>query len=244
VGILSVEERPVALVSEFRDLVLRFSRMAAREGVTVVPFEGDGPRHFQALSETIQTVVLEHFRQYVQIAGEVLDHGGSLRNDQTFLWRFFQRLRLHPPSNLVSEMADGEIIEVHDRSLVQIFRNLRFFELCSYTLDDLLSRPFFELLERDNKITEHLLAQVDVLFGDAPRTILWMSVEEHTIVERDSAKRLSLRVRQRMMAPLRNVSGELVAVATHIPARLAHREASVPELADAPKATLLERLDG
>ena len=224
-------DRRTTSVTEFQELILAFAQMASREGVTVVPYEGDAPKHFPLLPESLQLAVVQHFRDYVHVASEVLEHGGALRDDQIFLWRFLRRLRFHPPSNLMDAMAEGEIIEVHDRNLVQIFRNLRFFELCSYTLDDLLCRPFFELLERDNKITEYLLEQVDALFKSAPRTIQHMAVDEHTVVEKESSHRLVLRVRQRLMAPLRGtVGGEVVAIATFIPARLDRPQATPPNL--------------
>jgi hypothetical protein len=54
----------------------------------------------------------------------------------------FQKLGVHPPSELMSEMRSGEVIEIHNGEFLQVYRNLRFFELCSYTLDDLLAAHF------------------------------------------------------------------------------------------------------
>jgi hypothetical protein len=144
-------------VEKFQRLVEEFSAFAEAEGIEVVPYKGEGPSHFRALPEALQQSTLHHFEAYVEAAREVRAQGESLHNDQLFLWRIFKKLRAHAPNDFLGQLAEGEVIEIHNSEFVQIYRNLHFFSLCSYTLDDLLCRPFWELYERDESIAQHLI---------------------------------------------------------------------------------------
>lgn len=204
----SVDER----VSKFRNLVEEFSALAEAEGVSVEPYRGDGPEFFQRLPEALQLSTLQHFEAYVEAAREVRAQGESLHNDQLFLWRMFQKLRAHAPSDFLSQLSSGEVIEIHNSEFVQIYRNLHFFTLCTYTLDDMLCRPFWELYERDESIAQHLIQIAGGVFTGQSTGTQPLSIPEHTILEIDSPGRLLISVQHRIAAPLSNSEGKPVAV--------------------------------
>lgn len=231
--VVNAEDRGTSTrVREFGALAQEFAALSGREDVHIVPFRGEGPAFFAALPEPMQNDVLGRFREYVGIARDVVSEGGSLRNDQMFLWRFFQRFRIHPPSNLISEITAGEIIEVHDINFTQIFRNMRFFDLCSYSLDDLLCRPFWELVHRDPAISAMLVEQAGHYFSGRWTTMRLLDIPEHVVQEIDSTRLLTVRVRHRLAAPLRDVQGAITAVASFLPAEL-KRTALAEELSEA-----------
>lgn len=203
-------------VAEFKELLIEFCRFAEEEKVALKPFNGDGPMWFGEMPEQFQGPVLGAFRAYVELCREVRGEGISLRNDQFLLWRMFQKLGVHPPSELMSEMRSGEVIEIHNGEFLQVYRNLRFFELCSYTLDDLLCRPFWQLFQRDEAVTESLIKMGQSVFGGDTQGVLKLETPEHVVLEIDSEARLLSVIQHRIAAPLRTATGEIKAGVTFI----------------------------
>ncbi len=51
---------------------------------------------------------------------------------------------------MFEKIKENHIIEIYDRENIQIFRNFNFFDVVSYTLEDVLCRPWTELFIREN----------------------------------------------------------------------------------------------
>lgn len=201
---------------EYRSLVQEFCALAKKEGLALVAWSGSEPKHFLKLPDEIQAGVVERFRAYVEVCREVQMQGSSLRDDQTFLWRMFQKLRVHPPSDLMDQIQQGEVIEIHNKEFIQVYRNLRFFEICGYSIDDILSRPFWELVSRDQVITGTLVDIGQTLFSGKVLGVIPLNIPEHTVVELDSEGRNLLVVQQRIAAPLRDAHGTVDAAVTFL----------------------------
>lgn len=201
-----------ARIGRFRELLEEFCAFARTEGLSVTPYQGDGPRYFLEMPEPLQEQTLKYFQAYVEVCREVRDQDqASLRNDQLFLWRMFQKLRLHPPSNFMSEVRDGEVIEIHNHEFVQVYRNLNFFSLCSYTLDDLLCRPFWQLFQRDESVTNGLVEVGKNVFSSAAPGTQHLHLGEHTVLEIDSPGRFLSVIQHRVVAPLSDAQGRVSA---------------------------------
>jgi PAS domain-containing protein len=199
---------------EFKALTEEFCRMAQKEDVRVAPYSGAEPKFFPQLPEAMQIPILNSFRRYVDVAREVQANDGFLRDEQTFLWRMLQKLKLHPPSNLMSELRTGDVIEIHDPQLIQIYRSLSFFSICSYTLDDLLARPFWELLWREEHVTAQLLDMARTVLSGEVIGVQSLNIPEHPILELQSVERRQSVIQQRMAAPLRDGTGTIAAIVT------------------------------
>lgn len=198
---------PSPELGEFKNLLEKFCTLAKAEGVDLTPYTGEGPRFFALLPQAQKTLVLDSFRAYVEVCAEVVAQGASLRDDRIIVWRVLQRLKLHPPSDLMQEIKEGEVIEIYNSDFVQIFRNLRFFEICSYTLDELLSRPLWELVEREESITGMIVHQASKLLSGTINGLFQFDVPEHSIYERESVGRNKITVKLTIGAPLWNALG-------------------------------------
>lgn len=207
----SLNAKPVERVAEFKALLDAFSEMARRESANLVPYDGHGPRYFPQLPEIKQIEVLNNFRCYFEVCSQTLAQGASLRDDKVFVWRMFQKMKVHPPSELMSSIQEGEVIEIYNADFVQVFRNLCFFEICSYSLDELLSRPFWELIHRDEKITNLIVEQASKLLTGY-NGIFQFEVPEHVITEIASRARNSVTLQQRLGATLWNPQGSPIAL--------------------------------
>ncbi len=192
-------------LGEFKSLLEKFCALAKQEGVHLTPYVGEGPRFFAILPDLQKKVILDSFRAYVEVCAEVVAQGATLRDDRIIVWRVLQRLKLHPPSDLMQEIKEGEVIEIYNSDFVQIFRNLRFFEICSYTLDELLSRPLWELVEREEAITNMIVHQASKLLSGAVSGLFRFDVPEHSIYERYGRNKLTVKLT--LGAPLWNALG-------------------------------------
>jgi PAS domain-containing protein len=201
-------------VEAFRALTERFAAVAGDEGVEVVPYWGNGPRHFAALPERKQRGVLAHFHRYVTVAEITLELGSTLSEDRHFLWQMFRQLGVHPAANLLDRVArtGDEVVEIYDANFVQIYRNLRFFRHCSYSLDELLSVPFWQLFARDPRITGRILAIATEYFSGKRRDVFEWDLGRHTVEEIYGPKRYSSVVDQRLVAPLFDAHGRVEAL--------------------------------
>lgn len=194
-------------VAEFKTLLEDFCKMVHAEGIQLTPYEGTGPGHFSRLPEDKQFGLLALFRKYVELCSEVIAEGTSLRDDRVLVWRMMQKLKLHPPSDLMEQIRDDEVIEIYNSDFVQVFRNMRFFEICSYSLDDLLCRPFWELVNREDSVTALVVKEATVLLNGSVAGLYYFDIPEHSLFEIDSPGRNVMIVQQRVGATLRDLAG-------------------------------------
>lgn len=196
----------------FQALLEEFCEMALAEGLALKPYREGGLLFFPKLPEALQDSTLAHFSTYIDAARGVLAQGGSLKDDQMFLWHIFKKLRAHAPMDFLSHLASGEVIEIHNRDFIQIYRNMHFFKLCTYTIEDLICRPFWELYERDVAIENSLISVASAIFQGESKGVSQLDIPEHTVLEKDSEGRLLVTVQHRIAAPLCDAHGNIIAV--------------------------------
>lgn len=198
----------------FAALVDRFAALAADEGVSVVAYRGDEPKFFPMLPPPMQSAVLENFRRYLNVAERTRGDGSALSEERQFLWQMFRELGVHPPSDLMARIArsDDEVVEIYDANFVQVFRNLRFFRQCSYSLDELLSLPFWQLFHREASVTERILAVATEYFSGQRRDVHAWDLGRHTIEEISAPMRYRSVVEQKLVSPLFDGNGRIHAL--------------------------------
>lgn len=205
------EKTNLSNLERFRSAVERFCELAQTEGIPVRAYDGNSPSHFAALSEEAQAKVLHHFEPYVETCEQSILHRESLLFGKQFLWRVFQKLGLHPSSALLDRIEDGDIVEIYTASYVQVFRSLSFFPICSYTLDDLLCRPFWELFHREPELLARMMTTTEKVVEGKVDNILNWDIEDHWVNEIQSPAPFQAKVRYKCLSPLRNDAGETIA---------------------------------
>ncbi len=199
------------LYFEFKELTERFCKLAAGQGVSVSPYLGEGPGYFAKLSSEQQAATFSNFRRYADICHESVLNGESLVSGTQHLWRMFRRLELRPVSDLLSQIDDTDVIEIYSAHYVQIFRSFSFFLICSYTLDELLCRPFWELFRRDEELYRRMVSVTHrVLLEEIGGVHPW-DVEDHTVDEIEGSARFHATVRYKLISPLYDQDGHVAA---------------------------------
>lgn len=198
-------------VRDFKDVLDRFCRIGRSAAMPVVGYDGDHPRRFAALPETQRVRTLENFRRYTEVTEAMVVAGESPVQAQQFLWRMFQRLGVRPVSTLMDHLEADDVIEIYNADFVQVFRSFSFFHICSYTLDDLLCRPFWELFRRDQELFGRMVETTKLaLAGDIDGVHYW-NVEIHSVDEIESPARYHAEVRYKLLSPLYDESGNVPA---------------------------------
>ena len=125
-------------------------------------------------------------------------------DDKHFLRKCAERLGLIFDKNAYDEINSGDVIEIYNTDLIQVFRNFEFFDVCSYTLLDLLSNEFYELYERGQLINQGLFNAITTLnsrpFNMAPVNLL--DLPQHVLQEKFSTDQLRSMVQFKTMYPV------------------------------------------
>jgi len=175
------------LKQSFRELALVLSSMGASINVPIRPYVLSSLPHFGALSLSEQQNAVMKLAQYVSICQDVIASGGSLKSSRTFVWRAFRAFGWKPSSKLFESMDEDHIVEVYDFNNVQLFRNMKFFEYCSYTLEDIFTRPWMNLFVRENpEQTEELVKCMTDLAASKSHETIFPSIATQKIYEVDS----------------------------------------------------------
>ncbi len=199
--------KPDATVLEFRDVLYRLCHMLNDAGMSARAHDGVLPKHFAALPSARQMGVLENTRRYTDVAEAMIRVGEVPAQSQQFLWRMFQRLGVRPVSNLMDHLEANDVVEIYNADFVQVFRSFSFFSICSYTLDDLLCRPFWELFRRDEELFGRMVEKTKLaLAGDISGVHYW-DVDIHSVDEIESPARYHAEVRYKLLSPLHDASG-------------------------------------
>jgi hypothetical protein len=193
-------------------LLARLTKFAQRSGVTLGASR-PGRSYFANLESATQLSIIDNLRTYVDVCEDVIRDGKPLTDDKHFLWRMLLKRRLRPSAGLFELFEDGDIIDVYDMNgFVQIFRNMRFFSVCSYSLDELLCRPWYELYARDERITAGIHATAMTFASRTAQDTKYLDLGEHILEEIDSEAGYRFLVVNRFLSRLTDESGRPTAI--------------------------------
>lgn len=202
-------EKQLALV-QFRGLVEKLAVLGAAEGVVLIPYEDRDLPFFQKLSLEEQRVIVNLMGSYTQVMEEVVREERHIVNNKNSLWRMLSRLRWLAPDDLFPFLSDQDVIEIYDQSGRQLYRSFNFFPLCTYTIEQIYTVPWFDLYERDEEMTQaNLTSALDVLrhpeLGTRPN-----SCPVHEVREKQKPIRRCTRIEPGILSPLRDLKGNVV----------------------------------
>lgn len=185
----------------FKALAQQLSLMLSKEGVRVRTY-AQGLPYFSKLTEEKKRTANYHLEFYVELCKEQMSEGYSLKDGPTFVWRALRKLNLIPRSDLFQYFNEDSVIEIYSNENVQLFRNLNFFRFCSYTLEELHSREWWLLFDRDASITDGLVGYATKIFTDEIKENFVPQIPLHIVRELESADKLVTEIEFTVMGPL------------------------------------------
>lgn len=186
----------------FRQISMKIANLGSTVGIKIVPFYNPSLIYFNRLNELDQKAVLAALTKYLNIYQAVVAEGASVLNSSRVVWNALLQLGYRPSSNLFSYITDDHLIEIHDQTYVQVFRNLNFFNYCSYSLEDLYCNHLTDLYERDVSVEQDLIRIATKIFSGQAKDVVDADLKPHIIQEKMSENKFAVYCDIEKMAPL------------------------------------------
>lgn len=189
------------LEQQFTTVATSLSLLLQNEGLKTKAFMGE-LSYFKQLTESEKHVALEKLNFYYELCLEHVVENCSLRDSKRFTWRALVKLGLSPNSDLLERLEDGDIVEIYDSQQVQLFRNLEFFDFCSYTLEELFCLEWWRLFKRDEAISNTILRLVNEIYQRKHPNGVSDPFPPHLVVESLSRDKFNVDFYMKQISPL------------------------------------------
>lgn len=142
-----------------------FTQDLGQRGILIRPWSEASAAKFLSCSPEQQEKICSDFESYSSLVrsggipslGQGASNGPEAYSEKDLLKVCAQKLQIRFHENVFNKMTNQDIVEIYDINLVQIYRNIGFFNLCSYSLLDLLSYEFYALYERSLQVNSWLM---------------------------------------------------------------------------------------
>ncbi len=200
------------LVLQMRNELEALSAFSKEAGYPIRPFDDADLPHFSLHAYEQQTQIVKSLREYCNLVRELKAEGVQLNQNLNLLWRALARLGFVPCKDLFSQLTEEDVVEIYDRSSLQLYRSFSFFGLCSYSLEELYSRPWFELYHREEKFHEMNLGLLHKFVSGQLMKTEPTGIPMHEVRELKAPKMRSSMIQPHLVSPLFDNSGQTVAI--------------------------------
>ncbi len=160
------------LNSDFKQLSSEVGALGSKIGVRIVPFRDKNVPFFAAQTIDRKKIILQDLSTYLKICYTTINGGYDLNNNAVLTWGALKEFGFRPTSDFFTYLTSEDIVEIHNREGLQIFRNFRFYDVCSYSLEELYCFPWTFLYSRDETIVTHFIEILkDILSGNVKSTV-------------------------------------------------------------------------
>ncbi|MGZ3768418.1 MAG: hypothetical protein ACXVCP_01245 [Bdellovibrio sp.] len=106
----------------------------------------------------------------------------DLEKEKNFLQKALNHYGLWMSDEMWNTLRKGQVIELYGSDMVQLYRNLNFFEFCSFSLLDVSIFEWFKLWERPSRIQEEMMKRATVAMTTVTPCMAY-EVPEHILRE-------------------------------------------------------------
>jgi hypothetical protein len=179
----------------------QFVGFLAKYGHRARPYREGSIAHFNSLEPIQRRTILANFRAYADLCASIESAGVSFKNIPDLARFVVGKLGLNGPRSFFEGLGSENIVEIYNSEGVQVFRNFVFYDFCSYTLLDLISYPWFELLERHASVNEKIGKLIAEVMGDC-NDVIADTLGPHNMRELFSEEKRIFRAQFVCFAPL------------------------------------------
>lgn len=177
------------------------------------PYVNESLPYFSLCSVERKKNILGNLKANVEIYDSYLyeSSGQKPTNPSALLWRALQQLELRPSGSLFSFISPDDVIEIHLIDGTQIFRNLAFFDYCSYSLEELYCCSWNDLYSHSSQALAKLMELDRKMFLGEIRDVTALDFGSHIIKELRSPLKYQINAKMKYLAPLFGVDSRAVA---------------------------------
>lgn len=190
------------MIKQFVKLADQLCEILSGFGLSVKPYHDKNNLYFAQLSLELQKSQINHLQRYVEVCQETKEQGHDLRESGQLIWNMLKKLNLKSNVDIYSNLRASDVVEIYNNQNVQTFRNLNFFKICSYTIDELLSLPWWKLYHRDEVVSREIFAVGAGVFSGEITEMVSPVSRPHILEETASASRIKMILKVKAMSPL------------------------------------------
>lgn len=199
--------------------VSQIAKLAAEVGIRIRPYYSSSLPYFNQLSVAKKIAVLSAANSYLSVC-EQTKMSSNLADSRTFVWTGIKSLGLRPSSDLFSRLQGEDIVEIHDFSARQLFRNLNYFKYSSYDLESLFCLDIHHLFSYEERTLGHLMQWFKEVASGRWDNIKAFNIQPTKIVELQSPLKFELKVDFLFGGPLFGSDGKPAATVSLERARI------------------------
>lgn len=208
------ENEKLRIAHRIKALILEVSKLAAKSGVEICPYlNPDDLVPYERFGPTQLLKVEASVTDYYETLQESMTSSAAGSDGKQIFWYILQKMQLTPTSDFFSYASNEYIFEIYDSSFKQVFRNLNFFHISSYTLEELYLNEWRELFERNPFLDRKIGIEAVKIFDGTYTQTTPISIGKHLLNERFSERKLLLAGNFCYFSPLYDKLGNVVACA-------------------------------
>lgn len=190
------------LTNQFRSRSENLCQVLEQEGLLVRPYQLASLPFFQALSIPEQQQAIHLIENYCAVCQSTRQAGASLRDGQAILDQALAHFNMQVDPEVFKFIGKGTVYEFYCVNQTQFFRTANFFEYTSYTIEDLYSRSWMNLYDRDEQITRKIMGYASQILTGAKTGVIRPDLPEHVLSERASLEKIKISVFFECLAPI------------------------------------------
>lgn len=168
----------------FIDLSVKLQKVLGKEGLFIIPFEEPGLPFFSGLSKDQRAQIIGQMQTLLDIANDLQAHNMKVTEPANLIRTFFKKFNLHAPSWVVESITKHDIVDVWNLESRLIIASFNFFDICTYSLEELFCRPWSELFSRDNDVHIQIFQLCrSLLNGEITQPVDMTYIPQHKVRE-------------------------------------------------------------
>lgn len=168
----------------YRNQLEELAALLSCYGYKIVPYQNSSLPDFQKLSPELKSEVLRTLTAYTGTLRSEYS-AGSFSNER-FVLQFLFRVGVLATDELTETIKNEPFIQIYNRHQFQIFRSLNCFDKCSFTLEQLTTRPWYDLWERESLFYYALFGVATTALKIIKFTKLRLDFPHHRVTEMGS----------------------------------------------------------
>ena len=131
--------------------------------------------------QRLQTI--QSLADYLKILEHAAVDGPSDKAERQLVWHVISYLNLIPPSGLFETLEEDDFVEIYDMSGVQLFRNLQFCKIVSYSVAEMSIYRWDQLYFRDEAINNLIISEGFQKGFSGIREMYALNIPQHNVRE-------------------------------------------------------------
>ncbi|MEK6774203.1 MAG: hypothetical protein AABY64_09695 [Bdellovibrionota bacterium] len=207
-GLELLNSDDINLIEDFKTTLDKISSILNSLGVSATSYHTSYLKDYSKLSSHQKKSALRDSQKYLECltASELVEPATDDDRDTPdlgqSLWFALRHFGLRPTSDLFELLSMNDAVEIYNAEGIQVWRNLKFMEVCSYTLEEIFCYTWQDRYTRSEAATVQIMDVISKFSTISPKSI--KCGIKNLLHEKFSVKKLTIDVTHEMLSPVFN----------------------------------------